>query len=245
LAIAKKRAKREPLSKERIELAALDLIEREGHSEFSMRKLAAQLGCEAMSIYHYFPSTAHLRDALLDRCVAATYLPPRDLPWLERMRAVAKGYRAAALAHPRFFHSIALHRMNTATALGYLEQVMAVFRDAGFDRETAARLFRSLGYFIVGAALDESAGYAKGPSAVDPVPDEVAARAYPLMSAVNPYFRPQHHQATFERGLEIMLEGFAKLAPKKADRAAAEASWQTVGDGGESRPASPPSRTTA
>src|SRR6185295_4470078 len=99
LPIARKRAKREPLSKERIELAALDLIEREGHNEFSMRKLAAQLGCEAMSLYHYFPSVAHLRDALLDRCVAETYLPPRDLPWLERMRGVAEGYRGAALAH--------------------------------------------------------------------------------------------------------------------------------------------------
>ena len=242
LAIAKKRAKREPLSKERIELAALELIEREGHNEFSMRKLAAQLGCEAMSIYHYFPSMAHLRDALLDRCVAATYVPPRDLPWLERMRGVARGYRAAALAHPRFFHSIALHRMNTATGLGYLEKVMTIFRDAGFDRETAARLFRAMGYYIVGAALDESAGYAKGPSAVEPVPADVAARDYPLMTAVNPYFKPQHHQATFERGLEILLQGFAKLAPKQADRAAAEASWHDGGDG-ECRETPRPSQT--
>ncbi len=47
----------------------LELIEADGLEAFSTRKLAAKLGCEAMSIYHYFPSKAHLMDALLDRLV--------------------------------------------------------------------------------------------------------------------------------------------------------------------------------
>src|SRR5215216_2032422 len=122
MARAKPRAAREPLSRERIEMAALELIEREGENTFSMRKLAAELGCEAMSIYHYFPSLAHLTDALLDRVVAATHLPQRELPWLERLRQVACGYREAALRNPRFFQHVVVHRMNTATGLAYLEE---------------------------------------------------------------------------------------------------------------------------
>src|SRR5262245_44904633 len=117
VAVSKKRSRREPLSCERIELAALDLIEREGYDGFSMRKLAARLGCEAMSLYHYFPSAAHLRDALLDRLVAAIDVPPRDLPWLERLERVAHAYRTGALRHPRFFQAMVVHRMNTATGL--------------------------------------------------------------------------------------------------------------------------------
>ena len=108
-------------------MAALELIESEGHDGFSMRKLAASLGCEAMSIYHYFPSKAHLRDALLDRCLAATEMPPRELPWLERLRRVAYAYREAALRNPRFFVAIALHRMNTAAGLRFLEGVLDHF----------------------------------------------------------------------------------------------------------------------
>lgn len=202
---------REPLSRERIEATALELIEREGENAFSMRKLAAELGCEAMSLYHYFPSVGHLRDALLDRFVAGTHRPPHDLPWLERLRQVAHGYREAALRYPRFFQYVVLHRMNTATGLAYLEDVLTIFRDAGFDTERAARLFRVIGYYIAGAALDEAAGYAKGPSAVEPVPNEVVARDYPLITAINPYFKPSEREATFALGLEILLDGIARI----------------------------------
>jgi AcrR family transcriptional regulator len=202
---------REPLSRERIEEAALKLIEEVGYADFSTRKLAAELGCEAMSIYHYFPSKAHLRDAILDRRVAAMPIPPRDLPWLERMRQIAIAYRASALSHPRFYEHAVLHRMNTATGLRMLENVLTVFIDAGFNEEMAARLFRAFGYYVAGAALDEAAGYARGHTAMEPVPDEVAAVEYPLVTAVNPYFKRAQHQATFDLGLEIMLDGIARI----------------------------------
>ncbi len=179
MARATTRAAREPLSRERIETAALELIEREGAGGFSMRKLAAELGCEAMSIYHYFPSLAHLRDALFDRFIAGIRRPADGLPWRERLRQTVYGYRAAALRQPRFFQYVALHRSNTATGLAFLEGVLTIFRDAGFDTEITARLFRAVGYYLVGASLDETGGYSKGPSAVEPVAEEVAARDYP------------------------------------------------------------------
>lgn len=207
----KPRAVREPLSKERIEEAALELIERDGFDAFSTRKLAAMLDCEAMSIYHYFPSKAHLTDALLDRIVRATREPADGLPWLVRLRRIAEGYREAALRNPQFFKFAVLHRMNTPTALAYLERVLRVFRDAGFAEEESARLFRALGYYIAGAALDEAVGYARGPSAAEPVPADVAARDYPLVTAANPYFREGKREATFDLGLEIMLEGIARV----------------------------------
>ena len=56
MARATARIEKEPLSSERLELAALELIEEEGMAAFSTRRLAARLGYEAMSIYHYFPS---------------------------------------------------------------------------------------------------------------------------------------------------------------------------------------------
>jgi AcrR family transcriptional regulator len=210
VARARTRAAREPLSRERIEAAAFELIEREGGGGFSMRKLAAELGCEAMSLYHYYPSLAHLRDAMFDRYIAAIPRPAATVPWLERMRQTLFAYREAALRRPGFFHYIVLHRSNTAAGLAYLNEVLTIFRDAGFDTEMTARLFRAVGYYITGAALDEAAGYAKGPSAVEPVPDEVAARDYPLITAINPYFKPSEREATFALGVEILLEGIVR-----------------------------------
>ena len=64
---SKKTRARGRLSRDMIEDAAFEVIEREGLSGFSMRKLAAALGCEAMSIYHHYPSQAHLYEALVDR----------------------------------------------------------------------------------------------------------------------------------------------------------------------------------
>jgi AcrR family transcriptional regulator len=206
-----RRTYKAPLSRERIETAAAAAIEAEGLDAFSFRKLASVLGCEAMSLYHYFPSKAHLFDALLDRLVAGMPIAPTDLPWQARLRITARGYRDAALRQPQFFKFAALHRMNTATGLAYLEALLAIFRDAGFDNETSARLFRTLGYYASGAALDEAAGYARGPSAAEPVPEEVAARDYPLITAANPYFREAEREATFDLGFEIMLDGIARM----------------------------------
>ncbi len=84
------------MSRDRIEEAALELIERDGLEAFSTRKLAAELGCEAMSIYHYYPGKAHLLDAIFDRVIGE--LPPDDpaLPWRARIEVLVQAYRAMA-----------------------------------------------------------------------------------------------------------------------------------------------------
>lgn len=92
MARAGRKVEREPLSAERIEHTALDLIEREGMAAFSTRKLAAELGCEAMSIYHYFPSKGHLLDALVDRVVGTEMtVPEGDVRhWRPALEAAAR-----------------------------------------------------------------------------------------------------------------------------------------------------------
>jgi AcrR family transcriptional regulator len=218
------------LSRERIEEAAAALIERDGLENFSTRKLAGELGCEAMSIYHYFPSKAHLMDALVDRAVAGMTMPPAGLSWREQVRRVAYEYRAMAHRSPKFFQFMVLHRLNTPTALAMVDRVLAIFRGGGFGLEQAARLFRVFGYYVAGAALDETSGYAKGPSAAEPVPDDIVVRDYPDIAAVNPYFKPAEHEATFALGLDMLLEGMA---------AAKDAAAASVRRGG-----GPPSRSS-
>jgi AcrR family transcriptional regulator len=221
VARSRKAKPREALSRERIEEAALELIEREGMEGFSTRKLAAALGCEAMSIYHYFPSKAHLLDALFDRVVGG--LPPDDqaLPWRERLKRSILDYREQAHRYPRFFQFIVLHRHNTRVGLAWLERILRTIREGGLDAETTARFFRAVGYYIMGGMLDETSGYAKGTSAVEPVPEEEVVRNYPNVVAVNPYFKPSEHEVTFLLGLETLLDRLEAAAAGAAGRSEA------------------------
>lgn len=209
------------LSRERIEEAALALVERDGLDGFSTRKLAAELGCEAMSIYHYFPSKGHLLDGLFDRLIGGMPTDDPARPWRERLEASVAAYRAMAHRHPRFFQFIALHRHNTRVGLAWLERTLSILRDAGLGTEAAARYFRVVGYYVVGGVLDETAGYGKGQSAAEPVPEGEADAAFPLVAAVNRYFKPPEYDATFRIGLDLILDGIAREVAATAGAAAA------------------------
>jgi AcrR family transcriptional regulator len=224
MARSRGRKAREPLSKDRIEEAALELIEHDGLEGFSTRKLAAGLGCEAVSVYHYYPSKTHLLDALFDRVIGG--LPPDDptLPWRKRVEDSILAYRETAHRYPRFFQFIALHRHNSRIGLAWLQRILSILRDAGLDTETTARFFRVVGYYVVGGVLDETSGYAKGHSAAEPVPEDEVARDFPLVAAVNPWFKPAEHDATFRLGLDTLLdrvEDEARNAGKDRERGSA------------------------
>ena len=115
------------------------LIEEDGLPAFSFRKLAARLGCEPMSLYHHHPSKAHLLDALLDRVIGELPAPPPPGPWRARLGDMARDFRAMAWRHPSFFQYLALHRLNTPTALRWLDGALTAFKDTGLNDEDAAR----------------------------------------------------------------------------------------------------------
>ncbi len=213
-----KRAKkpRRPLDKEAIELAALALIDKDGLGELSMRRLGKKLGVEAMSLYHHYPSKAHLLDALLDRLIATLPVPDPARPWRERAREICFAYRALAAKHPRFAPFIITHRMNTRVTLTWLESMVSSFADAGFDAENGARAFRIVGYFLMGAILDENSGYARGPTAAETVPPEEQAVIAPTVARFGPYFAREHWDATFESGLEALFDELERRLKSRA-----------------------------
>jgi AcrR family transcriptional regulator len=205
------------LSRERIAAAAMALVDREGLAALSTRRLGEELGCEAMSIYHHFPSKAHLMDALVDLMLAQARVELLDeWDWLERLRRCAHGFRAMALKHPKFFPFFAVHRLNMQSGVAFIDGIIGILRDAGFSDRDAAAYFRELGYYLTGAALDETAGYAKGPSAAEPISNETIAADFRHLAAAARYFQPEHFQATFETGLEMLLAGIEQAHRARA-----------------------------
>ena len=59
------KATRKPLSRERVLATAVALVDSEGIQALTMRRLAAVLGVEAMSLYYHLPA----KEALLDGVV--------------------------------------------------------------------------------------------------------------------------------------------------------------------------------
>jgi len=192
--------------------AAHALIERDGLAAFSMRGLGARLGCEPMSVYHYFPSKAHLLDALVDRALAGVTVPPPGADPEDRLRQMCREYRAMARRQPKLYQLIALHRLNTPMGVRFIESVLTLIHALSPDPRFVAQSFRALGYYLTGAALDETAGYASGPSAVDAVSDDYIAQECPRLSAAAPYFKPEWWDSTFELGLETLLAGIRAAA---------------------------------
>ena len=129
-----------------------------------------------MSVYHYFPSKEHLLDALVDRAIAGVTVPrAARRPAATTCSASIAQWRAASRACTQL---IALHRFNTPTGVRFIEDVLLIHALSPEPR-FVAQSFRAIGYYLTGAALDETVGYASGPSAVEAVSDEYIARECP------------------------------------------------------------------
>ena len=204
---------RRPLTRGRVLAAARALIERDGLAAFSIRGLGARLGCEPMRVYHYFPTTAPLLVALVYRAIAGVIVPAPGADPEDQLRQMCRDYRAMAHRQPRLYQLIALHRLNTPAGVRFIESVLTLIHALSPDPRFVAQSFRAVGYYLTGATLDETAGYARGPSAAEAVSDEYIARECPRLTAAAPYFKPEWWDSTFELGLEALLAGMRAAAP--------------------------------
>src|SRR5215467_6036465 len=90
-----------PLTRQKVAEAALLLIDQEGLENFSMRKLGAMLGVEAMSLYNHVESKRALFDGVIELLVAEaprseqSNTTPREELW-----AFAHAFRDVLRAHP-------------------------------------------------------------------------------------------------------------------------------------------------
>jgi AcrR family transcriptional regulator len=87
------------LSRERIIATAITLADESGIDGLSMRRLAAELGVEAMSLYHHYRRKDAILSAMLDAVYGEIEVPPIDGDWRESMRTMAISFHRALLRH--------------------------------------------------------------------------------------------------------------------------------------------------
>src|SRR5579871_4325912 len=117
---------RVPLSQERVLRAALEIVDRDGLEALSMRRLGAELGVEAMSLYNHVPSKAVLLDGIYEQILEETGKPRARGTWLDQARHQARALRRALLAHPNAVSLFATRSAATPAALARLEVELAI-----------------------------------------------------------------------------------------------------------------------
>lgn len=203
------RRARSALSRDKIVTAALRLIDRHGLDELSTRKVGRALRCEAMAIYHYFPSKDALLDGVVERLVAPLAVPdPPPADWVEALRAVAHAYRRIAHDHPRAFPLLATRRFASEGTFAFMERLFALGRAHGIPDRTAARFYRVVSSYCNGFGLNELASMR---DLADPELAGLRAR-FPHVDAALAWLGPDQLDDSFEFGLELLLGALARSA---------------------------------
>jgi len=152
------------LSRERVLASALELVDREGLSALSMRRLGAELGVEAMALYRY----AEGKEALLDGLVEALYLEleerlsplpgagAEDPDWRGGLHRIARATYDVCLAHPHAVPLLTTRMLAVPLAQRPLavlrdhERVLALLEGAGLDKARTSAVFRAFTAWILG-----------------------------------------------------------------------------------------------
>ena len=197
------------LSRERVALAALVLVDSHGLDALSMRRLAAELGVGTMTLYHYFPSKRELLDAVMDAAFAEQDPPRLEGSWREQIALLAGWARGTIARHPDLAQIRAGAPILRPEALRFSEDGLRVLEDAGFDTAEAVKAYRLLFTYTVGFSLLSSP--AAENQARDAARQALAAlppEYYPRLSAaVEEAAEAMAGDVVFDYGLERLLDG--------------------------------------
>jgi AcrR family transcriptional regulator len=145
-------SRRQRLTREQVARAALDFLDAHGLESLSMRRLAAELGVGAMTLYSYYRSKDELLEAVVDLAVAGTEAPSRDGPWQRQLAALMRYARNAIDSHPALTKLRATRPVLRPEALRFAEATLAILESAGFEPQDAALAFRLLFTYVFGYA---------------------------------------------------------------------------------------------
>ncbi|KKD07059.1 TetR/AcrR family transcriptional regulator [Streptomyces sp. WM6386] len=142
------------LTLDRIVEAAVQVADADGLEAVSMRRVAAELGTGAMSLYRYVPGKGELLDLMLDR-VQKPSENPADLgagDWRSALEALGRATLALYRRHPWLLQVNQSRPILGPSALDGMEKVLTLIKPMGLtDPELVSAIIMIDGY-VVGAA---------------------------------------------------------------------------------------------
>ncbi|WP_411151298.1 TetR/AcrR family transcriptional regulator [Streptomyces sp. A30] len=219
------------LNRERVLEAALDLVDREGLSALSMRRLGTELGVEAMALYRYAAS----KDALLDGLVEALYLKLEERlaaedegagkgdgapEWRDGLHRVARATYDVCLAHPQAVPLLATRMLAVPLARRPLavlkdhERLLVLLREAGLDNDRAAVAFRAFTAWLLGYVSVELRPMVDNPDESEPAfrlgLHRMPAQEVSALRDVAPALAERGGPEGLAAGLDALLDRFVE-----------------------------------
>jgi TetR/AcrR family tetracycline transcriptional repressor len=223
------RPPREP--RERVQLSrdvivdgALRLLDRDGASGFSMRKLAEELGVGAGALYWHVANKEQLLQLVFDRVIGELPTPEPDPErWREQIKQAAHDEREMMRRHPGIAQ-LSFGRVPFGpNAVHYMEWHLSVLLSGGISNRVAT-LAGDLLYLYIGAfSYEECMGMAV-PSDDANVHDFIAelreyfaslpADRFPNLSALAGELTTGGPDVRFDFGLDVLLDGLVAQSQK-------------------------------
>ncbi|MEZ5343643.1 MAG: TetR/AcrR family transcriptional regulator C-terminal domain-containing protein [Acidimicrobiales bacterium] len=194
------------LSRDVIAEVALRLTETDGLATLSMRKLGAELGVEAMSLYHYVENKNDLLQAMTDRLYAEIELPDLadDVQWDDAVRQVLRSYHRVLVRHSAATELFFSQAMTATGGLPVMTWVFELFTRIGLEASDAGAALHFAVSFASGHAATELSGNESlvvDPTAIGAIGDPAVALFVGQLSDADP-------DELFEAGLELVIAGF-------------------------------------
>ncbi|AVZ71208.1 TetR family transcriptional regulator [Streptomyces lunaelactis] len=216
------------LSRERVLATALELVDREGLSAMSMRRVGAELGVEAMTLYRYASS----KDAMLDGLVEALYLEldvalaadplGAEPDWRAELHRVARATHQVAMAHPHVVPLLATRMLAVPLARRPLavlkdhERVLVLLEQAGLDESTASMVCRAITAWILGYAFVELQAMVDNSEETEPAfrlgLHRMPVQELPRLRKTAPAIAEHGGPEGLAAGLDALLDRFAPNA---------------------------------
>jgi AcrR family transcriptional regulator len=207
---------RPPLSRERVLQAALALVDEGGLDALSMRKLAQELGVEAMSLYNHVENKDDIVGGILELVAGEVEIPADDSDWKTALRL--RGISAHdAFSRHRWAAGIWMSsRRGGRSGMRDGEAILRLLREAGFSSDLTYHAFHVFNGYVLGFTIQElNFPYDReqlktmAATFLDDFPvDDFPYLAEHITQHVEP---GDHHQSEFAFGLELILDGLERL----------------------------------
>ncbi|MEV6345562.1 TetR/AcrR family transcriptional regulator C-terminal domain-containing protein [Actinoplanes sp. NPDC051851] len=197
-----------PLTRERIVDAAVVLLDRDGVTGLTMRRLAQALGVTATALYWHVKVKEDVLDLAFDHIFDEVPLPDPTPDWRADVRALIRAWRDVMLRHP-WSPGLAGRPVPGPRVLTRTEYLQAALTRGGLADRDLAVTTRLLANYVIGAALTESTYHRSadpGARADTRRHITVNAAAYPVLTASGHLDADRwDSDELFGRGLDTIL----------------------------------------
>ncbi len=207
-------------SRAQILTAARQLIDRDGWEKLTVRRLAAELGIGATTLYHHVRDKEDLLLLLLDEY--ASQVPHPDLPGEPRDRIIvaATALHDALTAWPwaaEILTADGFVGLLGDSALWTVETIVAGAVDQGCTPAQSVYVFRSIWYYTVGEILVRARSARRPAGGGRPVPPDgffgsLDASRLPHLADLGEQWPALAAQDTYPRALQALVDGLLAQA---------------------------------